>query len=189
MPFVYGKIYPEVESAGLLNHRFKVLIELREDQDLENFLPFIRELCTLKVYLNDIVDSPAHLELFVPQILNSGHLIICKELGLTPVILSKDVPDYNEKVKLMAEFVDADLVITEKKEILNFLNKEKERCFLVENRDGAKKNIEIFVKGMKSPGHFPLHVGTCHGRCSIYSETSLQDNPLKYMKLNLEKLD
>jgi hypothetical protein len=154
MPFVYGKIYPEVESAGLLNHRFKILIELRQDQDLVDFLPFIREVCTLKVHLNDIVDSPAHLELFIPPILNSGYLTICKELGLTPVILGKDVPDHKEKVKLMAEFVDADLVVTEKKEVMDFLNKERERYFLVENRDGAKKSIEVFVKGHEVPWSF-----------------------------------
>jgi hypothetical protein len=154
MPFVYGKIYPEIESAGLLNHRFKVLIELRENQELKSFLPFITELCTLKVYLKDILDCPCHLELFVPPTLDSEFLTICRELSLTPVTLSKDIPDYNEKVKLMAQVVDADLVVTEKKEVVDFLNKVKEKYFLVENRDGAKKNIEVFVKGHEVPWAF-----------------------------------
>ncbi len=154
MPFIYGKVYPEAESAGLLNHRFKVLIELRDDQVFENFLPFILELCTLKVYLTNIVDSSAHLELFVPSTLNPVNSETCKELSLTPVILSEDEPDYSKQIKLMAESIDADLVVSEKKEIADFLNKEKEKYFLVENRVGAKKNIEVFVKGHEIPWSF-----------------------------------
>ena len=154
MPFVYRKMYPEVESAGLLNHTFKALIELRNNKDFENFLPFIQELCTLKIYLNGIADSAAHLELFVPPALYSSNLDTCKELGLASVKLRKDTPDYNEKIKLMAELSDADLVVTENEEVIDFFNKEKGLNFFVENRDGAKKNIEIFVRGHEIPWSF-----------------------------------
>lgn len=152
MPNIYGKIYPEVQSAGLLNHRFKVLIETKED--LEKFLPFVIELCTLKAYLNDIVDSPAHLELFISFIPNSKNSDICKRLGLTPVELDEDIPDYNKKIQLMAKRIDADLLITESKEVLEFFNKEKELNLLVEGYDGAKKDIEVFVRGHEVPWSF-----------------------------------
>lgn len=152
MPNIYGKIYPEVQSAGLLNHRYKVLIEIKEN--LERFLPFIIELCTLKAYLNDIVDSPAHLELFISFIPNSKDSDICERLGLTSIKLDKDISDYNEKIQAMAKLIDADLVITESKEVLEFFNKEKELSLLVEGYDGAKKNIEAFVRGHEVPWSF-----------------------------------
>ncbi|MGB2697308.1 MAG: hypothetical protein WBD28_05535 [Candidatus Zixiibacteriota bacterium] len=190
MPFIYGKIYPEVESAGLLNHTFKALIELRENKDFENFLPFIKELCTLKIYLNDIADSPAHLELSVPPTLYSGNSNTCKELGLTPVKLTKDTPDYNEKIKLMAEFIDADLVVTENKEVIDFFNKETDLHFLVENRDEAKKNIEVFVRGHEVPWSFSdpcwnMPWSTFHSLSDKFGRKAYEIYEAKFRKIGL----
>lgn len=54
MPYIFGETYPEIDSVGLLNHRFRVLIELKEDKDFRSFLHFILELYTLNVYLSHI---------------------------------------------------------------------------------------------------------------------------------------
>jgi len=154
MPYVFGKIYPEIDSAGLLNHRFKVLIELKEDKDFRSFLPFILELCTLNVYLSDIADTSVGLEVFISSTLNPDNLKICKELGLVSAVLSKKVESHNEKIELMAKSIDADLVVTENKEVVDFFKQKRELYLLVEDCNGAKKSIEVFVRGHEIPWSF-----------------------------------
>jgi len=147
MPHIYGKIYAEIQSAGLLNHRFVVLIDLRRDSD--TLRSFVVELCTLRAYLYDIVDSPVHLELFI----TSSPLGIYEVLELTPVVLNKDIAEYNKKILSMAKLIKADLVVTEDVEVKDFFNIDKSN-FLVENYKRAKKSVEIFVRGHEVPWSF-----------------------------------
>lgn len=153
MPYIYGKIYPEIDSAGLLNHRFKVLVEPREDS--EKFLPFLIEACTLRAYLNNITDSSAYLELSIELTPNLKNLDIYKRLELSLIEPDKGIVDGYEKFQSMAKTINADLIITENKEIIDFFRKEKrELNFLIEDYDGAKRNMEAFVRGHEIPWSF-----------------------------------
>jgi len=191
MPYVYGKIYAEIDSAGLLNHRFKVLIELKEDKDFKNFFPFILELCTLNTYLNDITDSSVHLELFVPQTLNSYNLRTCEELGLASAVLNERVKNYNEKIELVAKSIDADLVVTENKEVVDFFKQKKESYLLVEDRNGAKKSIEVFVKGHEIPWSFSspswnMPWTTFHSLSDEFGRKSYEIYETKFRQIGLD---
>lgn len=150
MPYIYGKIYPEIELTGLLNHRFRVLIDMRGER--EKLISFIFELCTLRAYLNAVEDSPAHLELFVTL---PPELEPYASLELTHVTLEKEIENDNDRILSMGEAINADLIVTENEEFKEFFNRTKRGAhILVEGYDRSKKSVEVFVRGHEVPWSF-----------------------------------
>lgn len=150
MPYIFGKIYPETSSSGLLNHRFKILIDLEGDN--RSIDTMILELCTLREYLKSIKDSPASLELFI-----AANIVpeIYQNLELKPVILSKNISDRRQQILAMAENTGADVVATQNKKAL-VVDDEPEQNFVIGDFEETKRNAEIFARGHEVPWSFFL---------------------------------
>jgi hypothetical protein len=149
MPVIYGKMYPEIELAGPLNYRFKVLIDA--DAKSQELSTFIAEVCTLKSYLNDIVDNRVSIELYITPTNNLDDYTI---FPLTPLPLNKDISDYNESIKTLSQKIDADLIVTKNNGLREFINTKKDLNFVAVNFNDAKKGLEIFVRGHEIPWAF-----------------------------------
>jgi hypothetical protein len=93
MPNINGNIYPEIESAGLLNHRFKILIDIKEGS--RELTSFIMELYTLKEYLNDVIDSSAQLEIFTNSMVPKNYP---QWTDIKPVILEEEISNSKEGI-------------------------------------------------------------------------------------------
>lgn len=65
MPFRFGNIYPEVESSGFLNKKFRVLIDVNDEPEVID--DFIIDALTLRSYLSDIDSTIVDIDLFLTQ--------------------------------------------------------------------------------------------------------------------------
>lgn len=146
MPFVFDKIYSEIQSAGLLSHRFKILIDSRKDSsDLFNFL---KNAFTLNSYLESIPDCPATLEI-ISNLQYQG-----ESFKIFPVLSLSENPIDNEQILNLAKTNNIDFPVTENKELINLAKKERESLFDTGIYREGLRALEVFVRGHKIPWFF-----------------------------------
>lgn len=147
MPTVYGRTYPEVDSAGLLNHTLKVFFHF---SDLVDKLPHQGyEICTLRAYLEGIPNSPVSVHVYTD-------IRFAESADLGFISISK-IPKDKEITKAIREVVDKfdfDIVATDDKSLVEALSKEKNIDFTITSFDDAKKWCEVFSRGHEIPWSF-----------------------------------
>lgn len=146
MPFIFNKIYPEVQSAGLLSHNFRIFVDFRIESDgLYNFLISV---FTLVSYLDSIQDSPARIELTSNLSLNKEvfRIFPVSSIENSRIVDNGQILDFTEKNNF-------DFLVTENQDLIN-LAKEKDNLFEIGIYREALKALEVFVRGHEIPWFF-----------------------------------
>jgi hypothetical protein len=140
-PFVHNRIFPEIESANLLFHELRILLDPRSIN--KKSLSQIIELDVLRCYLRNIPGSSCRISFLLPAQIGSNFEVeygFLQQLGAEVLPTSKIIlpqvaevfSDFNEKetehagVASAAVVGDADIVVQDE-ETVNKLSEHYKR--------------------------------------------------------------
>jgi len=167
-PFVHGRIYPEIESSGLVGYTLRVLIDPRIVRD---HWRSILDIDTLRIYLRNI-ESPCRIVLLLPAkrdepaidaTYESMRGIGVEELPSSVVITPEaatafpDTPRDSDALAFASTALigDADIAVSEqlasKPECVTRFRKLHIDLFSIQR---AKQACEVFVRGHDVPWSF-----------------------------------
>lgn len=138
MPFVYGKIHPEIEEGGLLSYKLRILIE---PGDLKSTLALLVDVFTLKAYLGNIENCPVQLAV----------LLISNEDTQRYQHFEVEFVSKNNDLPLHLAELDIDVFASENIEAVSVFKENKELNCSLGNFEEARRHIEIFVRGHEIP--------------------------------------
>lgn len=168
MPFVRGRILPEIESTGRAKRTLDVLLSIKKlDEDV---FAALDELEQLRVYLASFVPPVCEIRLHVPM--DRGPLLAeFRSVGieLVPVAISlrvdhltKEVanalPDSIKPILATALEYDFDCVVTDDGSLLPYVEEFGKADVLLTSPDFLLRYAEIFVRGHDLPWAFAKKV-------------------------------
>lgn len=144
MPSIFGKIYPEIKSSGLLSYELKLLIQ---PDSLSNTIKLLEEILVLKAYLGDIEGCPIKIKTLMVKDDNSEKYNL-----IVDEVVEASGPRPEDLIKT-GELLDVDILATEDPSFKES-KPEENSPFFISTFTNSKKEIEIFVKGHEVPWAF-----------------------------------
>lgn len=192
-PFLHNRIFPEIESANLLFHELRILIDPISFS--QKNLSKIIEMDVLRCYLRDILGSSCRISFLLPAKICSNfeaEYSFMQQLGAQVLPTSKIIlplvaevfPCHNGKetehagIASAALVGDGDIVVQDEETVTKLSEYYKKISISVENYDKAKRSCEIFVRGHEIPWSFISPMWGCPWT-PFYTMTEL----LKYPSL------
>lgn len=139
MPFVYGKIHPEIEKGGLLSYELRILIE--ESSDSKATLDLLVDIFTLSSYLGYIKSCPVQLTVFL---ISDGGAERYQNFEVELVSRKDNLLSYLTESNI-------DVFASENRETISALKENEELNCSSGTFEEARRDIEIFVRGHEIP--------------------------------------
>lgn len=205
-PLVHNRIFPEIESANLLFHELRILVDPKSVN--QKSLSKIIEMDVLRCYLKDVSGSSCRISFLLPAQIGSNfeaEYTFLQQLGAEVLPTSKIIlpqvaevfSDLNEKETEHADIAsaavvgDADIVVQDEGTANKVSEHYKKISISVEDYDRAKRSCEIFVRGHEIPWSFISPMWGCPWT-TFYAMTELANFPALTDLLSLgqsKKLD
>lgn len=138
MPFIYGKVHPEIEEGGLLSYVFRILIE---PSNYIHTNALLIDIFTLKKYLRDIENCPVQLKVFL---ISNVDVLKYDDFDTEIVSASNDL-------QVLLRNLNIDVYASENTEVIRSLKSIKELNSLPATFEEVRREIEIFVRGHEIP--------------------------------------
>jgi hypothetical protein len=165
MPFVYGNIYPEVQSATLLRTELRVLVDCASATD--QLIQALGNVAVLRKYLADI-SSHRHVVITTIQLppASPDHLVaILKRLDTHSIVgdlmvkaeVEKAMPNAPQETKRLLSIAlnaDTDCILTTDAEKLALSGLVEELSITIDDPPSMLRWCEVFSRGHEIPWSF-----------------------------------
>lgn len=193
---IHGRIYPQVESGGLLRHELRIFVDPSsiDGKTYQNLV----DIDVLRHYLRDVRDCPCRINLLVPvqssahsaKVYRFLHMIgveeISEAIDITPEVEAA-VGNAPQSVRILAStalLTDVDVVTTSDQEVLEHSKGFEKLHSSIGDWDFTKHACEVFVRGYEIPWSFRNPIwGTPFSAFYLFAEPYFQSLNNLYVAL------